>query len=132
MRSTIGVAASAVFCACVLAGCAAAGISESGGSWTQLDAATQYKFFVEPDGFIASINYGHYQFFPEQSAAGGACRNVLLGVIERHVRESGREILPLDETQISMSFRRNGLTGTTSCAANVPVRWSAAPAKPNA
>jgi hypothetical protein len=77
-----------------------------------------------PTGFLITIRYARYQFIPESQAVATACRSTLLSEAYHYADQQGRKIAPINEQRIRLSMGRNGLTGITSCSAQVPVEWA--------
>lgn len=94
-----------------------------GGPKADVDRDTGVSVQERPDGFVVSVAYSRYQFIPETQAVMAACRSQLLATAHDVAERKGRAIQPIDEQRIRISTGRNGLTGTTSCEASVPVMW---------
>ena len=87
------------------------------------DKDTRYVIEDVSDGFILSVNYSRYQFIPESESVARACKSQLTSIAWERSDQTGRKIKPVNEQRIKISMGRNGLTGITSCHAQVKVEW---------
>lgn len=87
------------------------------------DKDTTYIIEDVHDGFVLSVAYSRYQFFPESNALAMSCKSQLTSIAWEHADKSSRKIKPVNEQKIKISMGRNGLTGITSCQAQVKVEW---------
>jgi hypothetical protein len=85
------------------------------------DDDTEYAVESFDKGYIVSITYGKFQFFPESAALSDACRTQLRSVVWDHSDHMGKEIKPINEQRIKLSVGRNELTGVTTCSAQIKV-----------
>ncbi|ANX03209.1 hypothetical protein PG2T_02730 [Immundisolibacter cernigliae] len=105
-----------------LAGCATAA-KQTNAPMSQYDNNTKHAIEPRPDGFLVSIYYSRYQFFPESDAVATACKQALTSIAHEHASKAGREIEQINEQAIRLSMGRNGLSGITSCSASAPAKW---------
>ena len=87
------------------------------------DRDTKYAIEEQTDGFVITINYERYQMIPETGALMTACKSSLNSLAHEHARQISRDIQPIDEQMMRISTGRIGLTGITSCAAQVRTFW---------
>ena len=105
-----------------LAGCATpAPLSDA--ALTSYDKHTEYSLEENPTGFLLTVNYARYQFIPESPAVAMACKSALTSIAYEIAARKGKALQSINEQQIKLSMGRNGVTGITSCSAQVPVRW---------
>lgn len=124
MRALIFAAVTAIPFALILSGCAApAGYSNA--SMSTYDKDTEYRVDDTASGFTLTIYHSRYQFVPETDAVAVSCRQALTSLAYEIADKRGKEIAPVNEQRIKMSFGRNGFSGITSCSATVPVEWAA-------
>jgi hypothetical protein len=108
----------------LIAGCATP-VGYSNQPFETYDKDTEYRADETPTGFILSVYYSRFQFFPESEAVAISCRQALTSLAYELAEKRGRKIVAVNEQRIKMSFGRNGLTGITSCSAAAPVEWAA-------
>jgi hypothetical protein len=87
------------------------------------DNHTGYVVENTDDGFLLTVNYSRYQFWPESSAAAVACRSRLTSIAWELADKTGKKIKPINEQRIRISMGRNEWTGITSCQAQAKVEW---------
>lgn len=88
------------------------------------DKDTDYRIDEQEDGFIITVAYSRYQFIPESSAVSEACKSQLTSIAWEQADNLGKEIEQINEQRIRISMGRNGLSGITSCHAQVVVKWA--------
>lgn len=91
---------------------------------TVYDKDTSYVLEDQPDGFVLTVDYARYQFIPESGAVQTSCKSQLTSLAHELADKRGRKIQPVDEQRVKISMGRNGVTGITSCAANVRVFYA--------
>lgn len=101
----------------------AAPIQQSEVSMMRYDRDTEYSITPKNDGFSISINYSRYQFIPESSAVGVACKSALTAIAFEQAEKQGHKIEAINEQRIRLSMGRNGFTGITSCSATAIAEW---------
>lgn len=87
------------------------------------DKNTEYGIEPRDDGFAITVFYSRYQFVPESDAVAIACKSQLTAIAWEHADNQGKEIQQINEQRIRISMGRNGISGITSCQANVIVEW---------
>jgi len=87
------------------------------------DRDTQYRIDETYNGFIITIYYSRFQFYPELSALALACKSALTSIAYEHAQKMNRNIKPINEQRIKLSTGRNIAAGVTSCSANVQVEY---------
>lgn len=107
----------------LLAGCASP-VPHAGGAQSAIDKDTSYSVEERPDGMLVAVAYSRYQFIPESAVVQTACIRALTATAYDVAEKRGRKIEPVNEQRIKVSMGRNGLAGTTSCEASVPVAWA--------
>jgi hypothetical protein len=95
------------------------------------DRDTQYRIDETSKGFVITIYYSRFQFYPELSAIALACKSALTSIAYEHAQRGNRGIKPINEQMIRISTGRNIAAGVTSCSATVQVEYEGyAPEKP--
>jgi hypothetical protein len=105
------------------AGCATP-VSHTNAPLSTYDKDTEYAVQKRDDGFSVTVYYSRYQFIPESGAVATACKSQLTAIAWEHSDNEGRRIEPVNEQRIRISMGRNGISGITSCQANVIVKWA--------
>ena len=82
-------------------------------------------FAVTPgaDSFGLAVRYARYWFVAEDAAVAFACAQATLRVTEAYARRQGRDIVPPVTQNVRLRVQRDGLSGVTTCSADVHVRW---------
>jgi hypothetical protein len=93
------------------------------------DRDTQHRIDETDNGFVITIYYSRFQFFPELSALALACKNSLTSIAHEHAQKKNRNIKPINEQMIKLSTGRNIAAGITSCSASVQVQYQHLPEK---
>ncbi|MCG7865854.1 MAG: hypothetical protein JAY74_05700 [Candidatus Thiodiazotropha taylori] len=106
----------------MLVGCATP-VNHSNIPQSTYDKDTEYGIENLDDGFIITVYYSRYQFFPESDVIASACKSQLTAITWEHSDITGQPIEPVNEQRIRISMGRNGLTGITSCQATAIVKW---------
>ena len=86
------------------------------------DRDTQYRIDETYNGFVATIYYSRFQFYPELSALALACKSSLTSIAYEHAQKKNLNIKPINEQMIKISTGRN-MAGITSCSATVLVQY---------
>ena len=86
------------------------------------DRDTQYRIDETEKGFVITIYYSRYQFYPETNIIAMACKSSLTSIAYEYAQNKNRDIKPINEQMIRISLARVGL-GIGSCSATVPVQW---------
>jgi len=93
------------------------------------DRDTQYRIDETLNGFVVTIYYSRFQFFPELSALALACKSSLTSIAYEHAQKKNRNIKPINEQMMKLSTGRNIAAGVTSCSASVQVQYQQDPAE---
>lgn len=107
----------------LLAGCATP-VKYSEAPMTRYDKNTDYSVSERNDGFTVDIRYARYQFVPESSAVNASCRSQATSLAWEIARKRGKKIQNINDQEVKISMGRNGLSGITSCRAQVPVYYA--------
>ena len=86
------------------------------------DRDTQYRIDSVYNGFVITINYSRFQFWPEISAVALACKSSLTSIAYEYAQKKNLNIKPINEQMIKISTGRN-MAGITSCSATVLVQY---------
>jgi len=87
------------------------------------DRDTQYRIDDVSNGFVITIYYSRFQFYPELSALALACKSALTSIAYEHAQKRNRNIKPINEQMIKLSTGRNIAAGVTSCSATVQAQY---------
>ncbi len=106
--------------ALVFGGCATP-VEYSAQPLQRYDKDATYRIDDLEDGFIITVYYSRFQFFPESEAVAMAGKSALLSIAHELSDSRGRPIEQINEQRIKMSMGRNGFSGITSWSGTVKV-----------
>jgi len=87
------------------------------------DRDTQYRIDETNNGFVITIYYSRFQFYPEITALALACKSTLTSMAYEYAQKRNRNIKPINEQMIKISTGRNIAAGITSCSASTQVQY---------
>ena len=87
------------------------------------DQNTTYRVEDHLDGFSITMFYSRYQFVPESDTVLSVCKSNLTSLAYEIADQKNRTIPLVNEQRIKVSMGRNGITGITSCSANLKIEY---------
>jgi hypothetical protein len=83
------------------------------------DRDTQYRIDEIGNGFVITIYYSRFQFYPDITALALTCKSTLTSMAYDYAQKKNRNIKPINEQMIKISTGRNIAARITSCSATV-------------
>ena len=90
---------------------------------TQYNQETEFRIDQEDAGFVITIYYSKYQFWPQSGVIYTACKSTITSIAYEHADKLKKKIKPINEQRIRFDMGRNSLSGVSSCSATVKVEF---------
>ena len=74
-------------------------------------------------GFNLKVTHEHWQFKPDLGKVMAVCRDSIYRYAPEIAATKEREIVPIDDSKISMSYNRNHSSGSSTCTATYAVAY---------
>ncbi len=85
--------------------------------------APNYRAKFLKDGFNLKVTHENWQFKPDLDVVMARCRDSVHRYAPEIAATKDREIQPIDDSKISMSYNRNHNTGSSTCTATYAVAY---------
>lgn len=109
------------FAVAALGACSTPSIQLAGESM-EYDKDTRYSVTERAGGFVVTVEYSSYQFFPSLDVVANTCRDTVTAIAYEVSEKRGKKI-KVDPQRTRVAAGRNGVFGITSCGGSAVAEY---------
>lgn len=87
------------------------------------ECAPQVRAKYLKDGINLKVTHARYQFMPDLDEMFATCRASIHYYAEKSAEVKHKQIQPIDDSKITMTYDRDHSSGVSSCTATYPVAY---------